>query len=149
MKLFIFLSLALIAFASNMEAQPVYRSKKPGQPKAFKDLPAKFAVHPQDLQRVFEKEINEQVQIRFHDKFNFIATVVDREVRRSGTTSVNLRSSEYPGVLFNFSRTVISGKRVQYHARALHRDYGDVLLLQGKDQQYFFEIKEAEKLIAE
>lgn len=149
MKFISFLLLTLIACTFSLEAQLVNRSKRTDRPRAFKDLPVKFAVNTQDIQQIFEKEINDKVQIRFHDKFYFNAIIIDKETRSSGTTSVNLRSSSYPGILFNFSRTVILGKRVQYHSRALHPDYGDVLLLMGKDQQYFFEVKEAEKLIAE
>lgn len=149
MKFISFLFLALISITYSLEAQLVNRSKRTDLPRAFKELPVKFAVNVQDIQQIFEMEINDQVHIRFHDKFYLNATVIDKETRNSGTTSVNLKSSNFPGILFNFSRTVVLGKRVRYHARALHPNYGDVLLLQGSDQQYFFEVKEADRLIAE
>lgn len=111
-------------------------------------LPEKMPVSTSQLQSVFNYRQGDQVKLFLNDSFQVEGVVTERVVRQSGVISVNIKSPQYPGVLFNFSRQKEDGSD-KIQARILDPKTKDALVLFRDNNQYFLKQTPKEKLIAE
>ncbi len=148
MRLPALLVAALFVVAGQLRAQSLARSSQ-AKPAVFNNLPSRIPVEENSLESIFTFDINDSFTIQLHPSLELKAIVMDKVFRPGGAVSVNLKASNYQDIVFNFSRFIVSGKKVQYAGRALHPGFSDAMVLKQKDRQYYFEVMEVKKLMNE
>src|SRR4030095_16114529 len=105
MKTAILLTLLTLLGSSTSFAQDRKENKEKSSTKSstLKELPDKTAVNTVALQSIFKHKQRETLDIRFNEELIVRGTILEKVSHNSGATSVNLKSPDYPGVLFNFS----------------------------------------------
>jgi hypothetical protein len=145
----LFTLLVIVGFSSS-SAQERKENKEKSQGKSsLKDLPDKSPVSTSELQSIFRSKQGETIAIRFNEDLVVTGTILEKVQHNSGTTSVNLKSADYPGVLFNFSSQKSSKGEEIIQARILSRQSADALVLIKENNRYFLKHTPQDKLIAE
>ena len=105
MKTAILLTLLIILGSTYSFAQDRKENKEKSSNKSssLKELPDKTAVNTVALQSIFKYKKGETLDIRFNEDLIVRGTIQEKVLHNSGATSINLKSPDYPGVLFNFS----------------------------------------------
>ena len=141
--------LAITAFPPSSLAQEKKEDKEKSQGKtSLKDIPDKSLVSTTELQSIFHKKQGEIISVRFNEDLVVTGTIQEKVKHNSGTTSINLKSPDYPGVLFNFSSQKKGGEEL-IQARIISRQSPDALVLIKENNRYFLKHTPQDKLIAE
>jgi hypothetical protein len=150
MKTFVLFTFLLIAGFSYTSAQErkENKDKSQGKSSSLKNLPDRSPVSTSELQAIFHSKQGETISIRFNEDLVVTGTVQEKVQHNSGTTSINLKSADYPGVLFNFSSQKKGGEEI-IQARILSRQSPDALVLIKENNRYFLKHTPQDKLIAE
>ena len=150
MKTVLLFTYLVILSLSSVSAQERKENKDHSQGKSsLKNLPDKSEVSTSALQSIFYRKQGETIAIRFNENLVVTGTILEKVKHNSGTTSVNLKSADYPGVLFNFSsQKNIKGEEI-IQARILSRQSADALVLIKENNRYFLKHTPQDKLIAE
>ena len=150
MKTVLLFTYLVILSLSSVSAQERKENKDHSQGKSsLKNLPDKSEVSTSALQSIFHRKQGETIAIRFNENLVVTGTILEKVKHNSGTTSVNLKSADYPGVLFNFSsQKNIKGEEI-IQARILSRQSADALVLIKENNRYFLKHTPQDKLIAE
>ncbi|HSB94682.1 MAG TPA: hypothetical protein VLC28_16275 [Flavitalea sp.] len=146
----LFTFLFLIGYSSNFaQERKENKDKSPGKASSLKNLPDKSEVSTIALQSIFHGKQGETVSIRLNEELTVTGTIVEKVTHNSGTTAVNLKSNDYPGVLFNFSSSKGRNGEEVIQARILSRQSPDALVLIKENNRYFLKHTPQDKLIAE
>ena len=119
-------------------AQPPVKQQIPDKPLQFSTLPDKFEFDPAVLTIVSSSRTNDQVNIQF-GKFTFTGRVAERVQKTSTVESINIRSTNYPGALFNLSVHRQPGHAPRVTGRIINPQSGDVLVLVEENNRYYLQ----------
>lgn len=145
----VFLTILLLLLTHTSFSQDTRENKdKSAGRSSLSRLPEKMPVSISQLQSIFNYSQGDKVHLMLNDSFQVDGLVTERVVRNSGVISINIKSAQYPGVLFNFSRKKDAGQDI-FQARILDPRTKDGLLLHKENSQYFLHQTPKEKLIAE
>ncbi len=150
MKTFLLFTLLVIAaFPTSSLAQETKENKDKSQGKSsLKNIPDRSPVSTSELQSIFHKKQGDTISVRFNEDLIVSGTIQEKVKHSSGTTSINLKSTDYPGVLFNFSIQKKGGEEI-IQARIISRQSPDALVLIKENNRYFLKHTPQDKLIAE
>lgn len=121
-----------------VSAQPaVIPINEPDQhkPKLFSTLPENIAIDPENLAGILQSDRGSQVTLQLGEAMLFKGQVVSVARQDQNLTSIVIRSTNFPGARFTFSRIVNEGKTV-YAGRIMSMEHGDVYELQQKEGIY-------------
>ena len=151
MKTAIILTLLILLGSMTSIAQDRKENKEKSSTKSspLKELPDKTAVNTVALQSIFKHKQGETLDIRFNEDLVVRGTILEKVSHSSGAISVNLKSPDYPGVLFNFSSQKNPKGEEIIQARIFSRESPDALVLIKEDNRYFLKHTPQDKLIAE
>ncbi len=108
----------------------------PRKPLMFSGFPEKSACSLAALQKIFSSRIAEHVTIQLQNQL-FAGEVIEKVQRSPVLLSINIRSTNFPGALFNISMVTLPGKRTTITGRIINPQSGDVLLLSEENNQYY------------
>lgn len=112
------------------------RQQTPDKPMLFTALPEKFECTLAELQKAAAFRTSDKITLQF-GKFLFTGEITAR-VRQSETVeSINIRSTNYPGALFNIAITTQADNSKKISGRIIHPKSGDVLILTEENNRYF------------
>ena len=136
-RLFSFLIFALTMYSvSAQEAQP-QPSQRVTKPLLFSNLPEVFEVDKSELQKVFDKNLHENVRLQLSPTLYIDGRIVDKTQHNPGSLTVNIRVANYANALFNVTLRLLADNSTAMQGRILHPRYGDVLQLYKEQEKYF------------
>ncbi len=131
--------LAVCLFLSTVvtaQEPPLIKQHIPDKPRLFATLPEKFECTIPELEKASTSRTSDKVTLQF-GKFTFTGEVVDRVQRSERVESINIRSTNYPGALFNITIFTQSDRSKKISGRIIHPQSGDVLILTEENNRYF------------
>jgi hypothetical protein len=108
----------------------------PDKPLLFAALPEKFECTLPELEKASAFRTDDKITLQF-GKFVFTGKVIARVQRSENVQSINIRSTNYPGALFNISITTQADNSRKISGRIIHPQSGDVLILTEENNRYF------------
>lgn len=123
-----------IAFAQDPD--PLIKQHIPGKPLLFAALPEKFECSLAELEKASTSRANDKISFQF-GKFVFTGEIITRVQRSENVESINIRSTNYPGALFNISIFTEADNTKTIRGRIIHPQSGDVLILEQENNKYF------------
>jgi hypothetical protein len=122
----------------NVAAQDpsLVKQQIPDKPLLFAALPEKFECTLPELEKASASRTDDKVSLQF-GKFIFTGKVIARVQRSENVQSINIRSTNYPGALFNISITTQADNSKTISGRIIHPQSGDVLILTEENNRYF------------
>ena len=125
-------------FVHILSAQPPVKQQIPDKPLQFSRLPEKFECDFTVLKTVSSSRTEDQVTLQF-GKFTFTGQVAERVQKSAYVESVNIRSTNYPGALFNISIHNQPGQPQRITGRIINPQSGDVLVLVEENNRYYLQ----------
>jgi hypothetical protein len=133
-----FLAACVLAFHTSTAQEPIaVRQTLLNKPLAFSHLPEKITCNPQELQKVFYGRKADSISMKLSAQFLFEGEVVEKVQHTADLLSINVRSVNYPGTIFNITFTSRPGKSPKITGRIFNPQSGDVLILTEENNQYF------------
>jgi hypothetical protein len=125
-------------FSTSTKAQDATLVKQhiPDKPLLFAALPEKFECTLPELEKASASRTTDKVSLQF-GKFIFTGEVIARVQQSEHVQSINIRSTNYPGALFNISITTADDNSKHISGRVIHPQSGDVLVLTEENNRYF------------
>lgn len=108
----------------------------PEKPLLFAALPDKFECSLPELEKASASRTSDKITLQF-GKFIFTGEVIARVQRTENLQSINIRSTNYPGALFNISIITQADNSKKISGRIIHPKSGDVLILTEENNRYF------------
>ena len=137
-KSIICLSLFLICQQSNSQTPPV-REPDMNRPSLFQNLPNKISCRINDLSALLESETGKPVSFSFVNNFNFQGVVSSVASKSDNTlNSVVIRSTNFPGAAFSFSRVKKEDGTFSYVGLIISFQHGDAYEISLENGQYYF-----------
>jgi hypothetical protein len=124
--------------STNVIAQDptIVKQHVPDKPLMFAALPEKFECTLPELEKASGFRTDDKITLQF-GKFVFTGKVIARVQRSENVQSINIRSTNYPGALFNISITTQADNSRHISGRIIHPQSGDVLILTEENNRYF------------
>lgn len=137
-KGFAFLFLTLLYLQS--EAQdPVVREPDLNRPSLFQQLPEKINCRISSLESLLQYSTGSEVNITLADNFIFRGTVASVAMdEASGIKSMVIRSTNFPGSAFSFSKILTEDGAFKYTGRIISFQHADAYELGFENGQYYF-----------
>lgn len=123
---------------TNLSAQDPTLVKQhiPEKPMLFGALPEKFECSLAELEKALALRGSGKITLQF-GKFLFAGEIIARVKQTENVESINIRSSNYSGALFNISITTQADNSKKISGRIIHPKSGDVLILTEEDNRYY------------
>jgi hypothetical protein len=125
-----------ITAAANAQTPITVKQQLPDKPLQFSQLPEKFECSLPELQQAASSRTANNVSLKF-GKLNFDGEVVDRIQRADNVMSMNIRSTNFPGALFNIAITTQPDGTQKITGRIINPKSGDVLILTQENNRYY------------
>lgn len=116
--------------------QALVKQHIPDKPQLFAALPEKFECVFPALDKLTSSRLSSTINLQF-GKFVFTGEVIARVKRSENVESINIRSTNYPGALFNISIFTEADNTKKISGRVVHPQSGDVLILTEENNRYF------------
>ena len=133
----------LVSKVTTAQEPPFVKQQIQDKPLLFSALPDKFECTLPELEKVSTSRTSEKITLQF-GKFTFTGEVVARVQRSENLQSINIRSTNYPGALFNISIFTQADHSKKISGRIIHPQSGDVLILTEENNRYFLQ-KQSQK----
>ncbi len=139
-----------LCFCSSMAQQPLlFKEPDYNKPKLFSALPDAIAVQPQYLETFLTAAVGQTVLIRL-GAVKVEGTVTSKsDPSDPSLQSVVVRSTNFIGASFTFSKVVERDGRVLYRGRMLSRQHSDAFELKHVHGMYQFEKKHQLRILSE
>jgi hypothetical protein len=132
------LSLFLICQQSNAQTPPV-REPDMNRPSLFQNLPNKISCRINDLSALLESETGKPVSFSFVNNLNFQGVVSSVASKSDNSlNSVVIRSTNFPGAAFSFSRVKKEDGTFSYVGLIISFQHGDAYEINLENGQYYF-----------
>jgi len=132
------LSLFFICQQSNAQTPPV-REPDMNRPSLFQNLPDKISCRINDLSSLLELEIGKPVSFSFANNLNFQGVVSSVASKFDNTLqSVVIRSTNFPGAAFSFSKITKEDRTISYVGRIISFQHSDAYEISLENGQYYF-----------
>lgn len=138
-KLYAFACMALLLCADKAISQstPPLNQPASNKPLLFASLPQKLECNLEEIDKLFMSEPDQKLQLQLNNYLQLDGFVAEKIQRSPEVLSINFRSMNYSGALFNISRIIQNGT-IRYTGRIVNKDNGDVLMMvKDKDKYYF------------
>lgn len=138
LKGIICLSVFFVCTKVNAQAPPV-REPDMNRPSLFQNLPEKISCRITDLSALLQSETGKNVTISFVNNINFLGVVTSvASQTEQNLKSVVIRSTNFPGAAFSFSRYTKEDGTIAYNGRIISFQHGDAYEITQENGQYFF-----------
>lgn len=139
------LSLILLA-AIDLLAQKAQAPTKDQQdrPFMFSQLASRYECSTAELQKIFSYKISDKASFPIGEQQILIGEVVEKKQNPNGLTSINIRSTNFPGAFLNISRYK-AGDIEKFNGQVINPKSGDVLILTEENNKYVIK-KELQRL---
>lgn len=131
-----FLVVSLCVSTALFAQDPLIKQHIPDKPLLFAALPEKFECTLPELEKISTSRTSSKISLQF-GRFTFAGEIVDRVQRSEHVESINIRSTNYPGALFNIAIITQPGQTKKISGRIIHPQSGDVLVLVEENNKYF------------
>ena len=137
-KGFICLFLFFSCLQSNAQKPPV-REPDMNRPTLFQNLPNKISCRINDLSALLESETGKPVSFSFVDNLKFQGVVSSVASKSDNPlNSVVIRSTNFPGAAFSFSRVKKEDGTFSYVGLIISFQHGDAYEISLENGQYYF-----------
>ena len=126
----------LVSTVVTAQEPALVKQQIPEKPRLFAALPERFECIFPELEKLTSSRISSSINLQF-GKFIFTGEIIDRVQRSSTVESINIRSTNYPGALFNISIFTEADNTKKISGRVIHPQSGDVLILTEENNRYF------------
>ena len=132
------LSLFFIATKSSAQTPPV-REPDMNRPSLFHNLPDKISCRINDLTSLLEAETGKPVSFSIATGLNFMGVVTSvASMPGNSLISVVIRSTNFPGAAFSFSKVTKDDGTFSYVGRIISFQHGDAYEINQENGQYYF-----------
>ena len=134
------LCLLVLFVGINLNAQnPPVREPDMNRPSLFQNLPEKITCRINDLSPLLQAEIGATVSFNFAANTSFQGVVSSVATKFENTLhSVVIRSTNFPGAAFSFSKLIKEDGTISYIGRIISFQHGDAYEITMENGQYFF-----------
>jgi hypothetical protein len=120
------------------------------KPKLFEDLPQKINVKISDMESLFDVPAGTSVIAKLTPNFNLKGTVMSKSgTAESSVRSVVVKAINRQGAVLTLTKITTANRTVIYKGRVLSKDNSDALELVKENDQYIFQKKHYNEIIAE
>lgn len=119
-------------------AQVTLKQHIPDKPLQFSQLPEKFECNLEALNKVSASRTSEEISLQL-GKLTFTGQVAERVQKSPGVESINIRSTNFPGALFNISIHNQPDHTQKITGRIINPQSGDVLVLVEENNRYYLQ----------
>lgn len=128
--LFLFITLDLSA-----QESAIKQGVTPDKPMVFSKFPAKAESRFTDLKKIFSYNVSDKISIPF-GTITFTGEVVSKIQRQGGVTSMNIRSTNFPGSVLNISIVPEADNTQTINGRLINLKSGDVIVITQENGRY-------------
>jgi hypothetical protein len=128
----------LIATVAN--AQRPVSEQLPDKPLQFSQFPDKSECNVASLKNIFSSRSNDNISLQL-GKFQFTGQVIEKVQQSPQVLSMNIRSSNFSGAIFNISIITMPDNSQKLTGQIINPKSGDVLVLTEVNNRYFLEKK--------
>ena len=134
------LSLFLIRINLNAQKPPVpVREPDMNRPSLFQNLPEKISCPVHDLSALLQSEVGNTVSFSFTKNITLQGIISSVVTKFENTLqSVVIRSTNFPGAAFSFSKITKEDGTVSYVGRIISFQHGDAYEITNENGQYYF-----------
>jgi hypothetical protein len=118
------------------------------KPKQFSDLPQKMDLKVSNMESLFRHKVGTVVSVNVTNEFLLEGTVVSKS-QDAQVESVVIRSTNRPGALFTYTKTVTKEQGERYVGRMVSRYSGDAFEIIKEKGQYVLIKKDYYEMINE
>ena len=137
-----FLGLFIISAVATFGQEPIpVKQQIPDKPLIFSQLPERSFCNADELVQLFRIPVSSSIIIHLNGNLPLRGVITENIQRSPGTTSINIRLSDYAGALFNISLIEKPGYLPMLNGRIVHPQSGDVLVLTQENNQYILQRK--------
>lgn len=138
-KLYAFACMALLLCANKAISQvtPPLNQQVSDKPMLFAALPQKLECNLEEIDRLFMSEQSQKLQLHLNNHLQLEGIVAEKVQKSPEVLSINFKSINYGGALFNISRIIQNGT-IRYIGRIANKENGDVLTMIKDNEKYYF-----------
>lgn len=137
-KLYAFACMAVLLCADKAISQvtpPL--NQVSSKPLLFASLPQRLECNLEEIDKLFMSEPDQKLQLQLNNHLQLDGVVAEKVHRSPEVISINFKSINYGGALFNISRIIQNGT-IRYTGRIINKDNGDVLMMIKDKEKYYF-----------
>jgi hypothetical protein len=129
-----------IGLKLNAQKPPVpVREPDMNRPSLFQNLPEKISCRVNDLSALLQSEVGNTISFSFTNNITFQGVVSSVVTKFENTLqSVVVRSTNFPGAAFSFSRITKDDGTISYVGRIISFQHGDAYEITNENGQYYF-----------
>jgi len=132
------LTVFFIGIKLNAQKPPV-REPDMNRPSLFQNLPEKISCPVNDLSALLQSEVGNNVSFSFTNNVTFQGVVSSVVTKFENTLqSVVIRSTNFPGAAFSFSKLTKNDGTISYVGRIISFQHGDAYEITNENGQYYF-----------
>ena len=134
------LCLSVFFIGTKLNAQkPPVREPDMSRPSLFQNLPEKISCRVNDLSALLQSEVGNTVSFSFTNNITFQGVVSSVATKFENTLqSVVIRSTNFPGAAFSFSKLTKDDGTISYVGRIISFQHGDAYEITNENGQYYF-----------
>ena len=107
------------------------------KPLLFASLPQRLECNLEEIDKLFMSEPDQKLQLQLNNHLQLDGVVSEKVQRSPEVISINFKTINYGGALFNISRIIQNGT-IRYTGRIVNKDNGDVLMMIKDKEKYYF-----------
>jgi hypothetical protein len=134
---------SLVMLTTSAQRPVAVKQHLPDKPLQFSSLPDKFECSLPILEKAASSRAAEKVSLQF-GKFVFTGDVMERVQQSPDVVSINIRSTNFPGALFNISVQTQPDNTQVIRGCVINPQSGDVLILTQENNRYYLQ-KQSQK----
>ena len=138
-KLYAFACMAVLLCANKAISQvtPPLNQHVSDKPMLFASLPQKLECNLEEIDRLFMSEPSQKLQLQLNNQLQLEGIVAEKVQKSPEILSINFKSINYGGALFNITRVIQNGT-IRYTGRIVNKENGDVLMMVKDNEKYYF-----------
>jgi len=129
---------SFIGVTTKAQSPVAVKQQLPDKPLQFSSLPDKFECNFSTLDRLSTSRATEKISFQF-GKVVFDGDITERVQASPTVTSINIRSTNFPGALFNLCIQVQPDNSKILSGRIINPKSGDVLVLVRENDRYYLQ----------
>jgi hypothetical protein len=131
------IAVMLCAYTVRSQVTPPVNQQVSDKPLLFTSLPQKLECNLEEVDRLFMAEPSQKLQLQLNNQLQLDGIITEKVRRSPEVLSVNFKTSNFDGALFNISRIIQNGT-IRYSGRIINKENGDVLTLVKENEKYYF-----------
>jgi hypothetical protein len=131
------MAVLLCANKAISQVTPPLNQPVSNKPLLFASLPQKLECNLEEIDKLFMSEPSQKLQLQLNNQLHLDGVVAEKVQQSPEVLSINFKSVNYSGALFNISRIIQNGT-IRYSGRIVNKENGDVLLMIKDKEKYYF-----------